>query len=64
VKDRGGGEGLGGPSGECYSVLRDVVSMVELRSSIRASQPSLAERLFSHEFGSAEMDRPRLTNNQ
>jgi hypothetical protein len=46
-----GGEGFRGDSGRA-----------QLRSSIRASQPGRAERWFSFELGSAQVDRTELTN--
>ena len=42
----------------------DEVSLGEVRSSIRASQPGTAQRRFSHEAGTAETARPRLPNNE
>jgi hypothetical protein len=45
------GEGFQGESGRA-----------QLRSSIRASQPGRAERWFSFELGSAQVDRAELTN--
>jgi hypothetical protein len=42
------------------STLRDEASPGDLRSSIRASHPGLAESPFLGESGSAKMDRPGL----
>jgi hypothetical protein len=60
------GLGSGPPAvarGASYSALRGEVSPADLRSSIRASQPDLAESHFSGESGSAEKDRPGLPIN-
>jgi hypothetical protein len=51
------GRGSGGASGRCYSCLRDELSSVDLRSSIRASQPGLPVSHFLYEAGRVETDR-------
>jgi hypothetical protein len=58
------GWGSGGVRELRYSVLRDVLNQAHLRSSIRASQLSQAERPFLHEVGIAEMNRASLPNNK
>jgi hypothetical protein len=63
-EERGGGLGVGrGARGASYSALRDEVSPGDLRSSIRASHPGLAESPFPCELGSAETDRAGLPIN-
>jgi hypothetical protein len=51
------------PSG-LESHARDGLDRAELRSSIRASQVGMAEGLFSYEVGTAQHNRPSLTNNK
>jgi hypothetical protein len=60
------GEGAPGrrPPWGLLHLLRDELCPSDLRSSIRTSQPSLAESLFLYELNSAEMDRSGLTNNK
>jgi hypothetical protein len=58
------GRGSGDPRGAATVYCGYEFSLVEVRSSIRASQPGLAERRFSYGVGTAEMTRARLTNNK
>jgi hypothetical protein len=58
------GSGIGWWSPQCYSGLRDGLSLVDLRSSIWASLFSPAESPFQNKVGSAEMAWSELTNNK
>jgi hypothetical protein len=64
----GGNETCGGGSGGCAGdatvFCGDEVSQADLRSSILASQPDMAEGLFPYEVGSAQLDRAGLPNNK
>jgi hypothetical protein len=52
------GWGSGGPRGAATVYCGYEFSLVEVGSSIRASQPGLAERRFSYGVGTAEMTEP------